>query len=306
MSITPKLSLGPILYYWSREDVIAFYDKVADSPVDIVYLGESVCSKRTLLKQDDWFDLADRLAAAGKEVVLSTLALLEADSELKRLRRICANGKYLVEANDMGAVQLMQGKPFVVGHSVNVYNDRTLKLLAAQGLKRWVLPVELGHETLADMQKARPEGVETEVFAYGRLPLAYSARCFTARAHNLPKDDCQYRCLDYPDGLTLSAQDDTRFLALNGIQTQSAHTYNLLPDLDRMRELGVDVVRISPQSNQTAKVIEIFDSCLKGGMMVAEGNEILEGLMPVGSCNGYWHGEAGMEQKAQAAAMAMA
>ncbi|MET0081628.1 MAG: U32 family peptidase [Sedimenticola sp.] len=306
MSITPKLSLGPILYYWSREEVIAFYDKVADSPVDIVYLGESVCSKRTLLKQDDWFDLADRLAAAGKEVVLSTLALLEADSELKRLRRICANGKYLVEANDMGAVQLMQGKPFVVGHSVNVYNDRTLKLLAAQGLKRWVLPVELGHETLADMQKARPEGVETEVFAYGRLPLAYSARCFTARAHNLPKDDCQYRCLDYPDGLTLSAQDDTRFLALNGIQTQSAHTYNLLPDLDRMRELGVDVVRISPQSNQTAKVIEIFDSCLKGGMMVAEGNEILEGLMPVGSCNGYWHGEAGMEQKAQAAAMAMA
>ncbi|MET0047960.1 MAG: U32 family peptidase [Sedimenticola sp.] len=305
MSITPKLSLGPILYYWSREDVIAFYDKVADSPVDIVYLGESVCSKRTLLKQDDWFDLADRLAAAGKEVVLSTLALLEADSELKRLRRICGNGKYLVEANDMGAVQLMQGKPFVVGHSVNVYNDRTLKLLAAQGLKRWVLPVELSHETLADMQKARPEGVETEVFAYGRLPLAYSARCFTARAHNLPKDDCQYRCLDYPDGLTLSAQDDTRFLALNGIQTQSAHTYNLLPDLDRMRELGVDVVRISPQSNQTVKVIEIFDSCLKGGMMVEEGSEILEGLMPVGSCNGYWHGEAGMEQKAQAAANAM-
>ncbi|MES9964265.1 MAG: U32 family peptidase [Candidatus Sedimenticola sp. 20ELBAFRAG] len=305
MTVKPKLSLGPILYYWSREDVLAFYGKVAESPVDIVYLGESVCSKRTLLKLDDWFELADKLAAAGKEVVFSTLALLEAESELKRLRRICDNEKYLVEANDMGAVQLMQGKPFVVGHSVNVYNHRTLKLLADQGLKRWVLPVELGHETLAEMQKARPQGVETEVFAYGRLPLAYSARCFTARAHNLPKDDCQYRCLDYPDGLTLSAQDDTRFLALNGIQTQSAHTYNLLPELERMKELGVDVVRISPQFNQSEKVIEVFDRCLKGDMTPADGAAKLERLMPVGSCDGYWHGEAGMEQKAQAAAQAM-
>ncbi|WP_342748424.1 hypothetical protein [Solemya velesiana gill symbiont] len=125
MSVQPKLSLGPILYYWSKEDVLAFYERVADSPVDIVYLGESVCSKRNLLKLDDWFELADKLAAAGKEVVLSSLALLEAESELKRLRRICSNDTYLVEANDMGAVHLMQGRPFVVGHSVNVYNDRT-------------------------------------------------------------------------------------------------------------------------------------------------------------------------------------
>ncbi|WP_342748423.1 U32 family peptidase [Solemya velesiana gill symbiont] len=176
---------------------------------------------------------------------------------------------------------------------------------ADQGLKRWVLPVELSHETLAEMQKGRPDGVETEVFAYGRLPLAYSARCFTARAHNLPKDDCQYRCLDNPDGLTLSAQDDTRFLAINGIQTQSAHTYYLLPELDRMRELEVDIVRISPQYNQTDKVTEIFDRCLRGEMALSEGTRKLEQLMPVGSCDGYWHGEAGMEQKAQAAAQSL-
>jgi len=306
MSVQPRLSLGPVLYYWSKEDLLGFYERIADTPVDIIYIGETVCSKRNLMRGDDWFELADRLAAAGKEVVLSSLALLEAESELKRLRRFCANGRYMVEANDMGAVQLMQGKPFVAGHSVNIYNDRTLNLLARQGLRRWVLPVELGFETLADMQQSRPEGVETEVFAYGRLPLAYSARCFTARAHNLPKDDCQYRCLDYPDGLTLSAQDDTRFLALNGIQTQSAHTYNLLAELDQMRELGVDVVRISPQWNQTERVIETFDKCLKGELAAAEGAGKLERLMPVGSCNGYWHGDAGMERKAQAAAQALA
>ncbi len=294
MTKQPRISLGPVLYYWPREQLLAFYEQVAASAVDIVYIGETICSKRTLMRTDDWFDLAARLQAAGKEVVISTLALLEAESEMKRLKRICANEEYLVEANDMGAVQLMRGRAFVTGHSVNIYNDRTLALLARQGLKRWVFPLELSHETLADIQATRPQGVETELFAYGRLPLAYSARCFTARAHNLPKDDCQYRCIDYPDGLTLSTQDDTRFLALNGIQTQSAQICNLLGDLERIRDLEVDVVRISPQSHHTERVIETFHKCLNGELAPAEGQALLERMRPADYCNGYWHGEAGM------------
>ncbi|PLY15058.1 MAG: U32 family peptidase [Sedimenticola sp.] len=299
MSAKPKLSVGPILYYWDRDKIFDFYREIAQSAADIVYLGETVCAKRTLIRLEEWFEIADTLAAAGKEVVLSSMALLEADSELKRLKRICENDRYWVEANDMGAVNLMQGRPFVSGHSVNVYNERTLKLLAQKGMRRWVLPVELSHETLAAMQAQRPEGVETEVFAYGRLPLAYSARCFTARAHNLPKDDCQYRCLDYPDGLTLSAQDDTRFLALNGIQTQSAQTFNLLPELDRLVELKVDVLRISPQSNRTLQIIDIFNRAINGELDAAEGAAQLSRWMPVGPCDGYWFGDAGMIEHAR-------
>lgn len=290
-----KLSLGPILYYWPRQQVLEFYDWVQESCVDIVYLGETVCAKRNQMRTDDWFAVAERLAAAGKQVVLSTLALLEAESELQRLRRVCGNGRFLVEANDMAAVQLMGGRDFVAGYAVNVYNCRALAVLANLGLKRWVLPLELSAATLADMQACRPAGVETEVFAYGRMPLAYSARCFTARAHRLPKDECQYRCLDYPEGMTLSAQDDTEFLSINGVQTQSARTLDLLSELDEMRRLAVDVVRISPQARNTEQVVECFDRCLRGTMDTAEGSALLRPLMPVGPCSGYWRGAAGMQ-----------
>jgi len=45
-----KLALGPILYYWERETTFSFYDEIAASPVDIVYLGETVCSRRHTLR----------------------------------------------------------------------------------------------------------------------------------------------------------------------------------------------------------------------------------------------------------------
>ena len=43
MTRTMKLALGPLLYYWPREAVLAFYREAAGWPVDCVYLGETVC-----------------------------------------------------------------------------------------------------------------------------------------------------------------------------------------------------------------------------------------------------------------------
>jgi collagenase-like PrtC family protease len=299
----PKLSLGPVLYYWSRDDVFGFYERIAQTPVDIVYLGEAVCSKRRVMRFDDWLEIAGLLRDAGKQVVLSTLTLLEANSELSTLRKICDNDDYTVEANDMAAVQLLwnrflsDGRPFVTGPAVNIYNSRTLAVLAKQGLKRWTLPVELCRETLADLHDNRPEGVETEVFAYGRLPLAYSARCFTARAHNLPKDDCQYRCLDYPDGLLLKTREDESFLVLNGIQTQSARSQNLIADIDDFIRLGIDVLRISPQSQHTDKIIQLYHDCLHGSTNSTHAELEIQKYIPSGECDGYWHGQPGMNNQ---------
>ena len=291
-----RLSIGPIQYFWERQQVLDFYQEAADSAAQIVYLGEVICSKRRLVKLADWLDIGRELKQSGKEVVLSSLTLLEAASEVGALKQLCTNDEFMVEANDVTAIQLLStaGKDFVTGPSVNIYNHRTLGLLAGKGLKRWVLPVELGLETLTDLQEQRPEGVETEVFALGRLPLAYSARCYTARAHNLPKDDCQFKCLEYPDGLMLKTQENKEFLILNGIQTQSALTHQVLEQLDELKILGVDVLRISPQHQGTMRIIEIFDAVLNGtdpGPLTEE----LIGLLPLGACNGYLLKQAGMD-----------
>lgn len=289
------LSLGPVSYLWPRDALFSFYRRIADTAVDIVYLGETVCSKRRSLRLDDWLGIAADLSAAGKQVVLSSLALIEAESELKSLRRLCANGRFMVEANDMAAVQLLSGQlRFVAGPFVNIYNHHTLAVLARHGLKRWVMPVELSRDTLAAIQADRPDAVETEVYAYGRLPLALSARCFTARAHNLPKDDCRTRCEDYPDGMLLETQDAQQFLCLNGIQTQSALTHILVRELDNMQRIGVDVARISPQSHHTPEIIAAFAAVLHGDRGIEDVEQELTQYMPSGPCDGYWTGSPGM------------
>ncbi|MEO5342737.1 MAG: U32 family peptidase [Gammaproteobacteria bacterium SHHR-1] len=295
--MSPRLALGPVLYFWPEQQLRDFYAEIAEMPVDIVYLGETVCSKRRSLDLDGWLQIAEQLAAAGKEVVLSAMCLLEAESELKQLRRLCANGCFAVEANDMGAVQLLAGQgPWVAGTGINNYNPHGLAVLARQGMQRWVLPVELGRDSLRAMRAELPEGLQTEVFAYGRLPLAYSARCYTARHYNLPKDDCQLRCLDHPDGLLMQTQEDQAFLTLNGIQTLSAQTQSLLADVPELLQLGVDVLRLSPQSSQTGRVIRAFRQALDHPQQAAELAQGLQPIMPGGACNGYWHGRAGIQK----------
>lgn len=293
-----KLSLGPILYFWERDTVFDFYRAAAESPADIVYLGEAICSKRRLVSPEDWLDIGRDLEAAGKEVVLSTLALVEAASEAGAVKKLCLNDEFMVEANDFSAIHYLSsaGRPFVSGPSVNVYNHRTLSLLTGLGLKRWVLPVELGLDALADLQQLRPEGVETEVFALGRLPLAYSARCYTARSENLPKDDCQFKCIDYPDGRLLKTREDEEFLVLNGIQTQSALTHQALDQYAELEALGADILRISPQREHTMEILGLFEAA-RNGTPPAELHDALMDLLPNGACNGYLLGKAGMDHE---------
>ncbi|MCF6263349.1 MAG: U32 family peptidase [Xanthomonadales bacterium] len=293
-----KLSLAPVSYYWPKQKLLNFYQQVAKSAIDIVYLGEVICSKRLEMKFKDWIDLAQLLKGSGKQVVLSTMTLIEASSECSRMRRVCEQDEFTVEANDFGAIEILsqRGKSFITGNSINIYNQRSLNILHKQGLKRWNLSVELGKQQLQKLQNNRPDNLQTEVMVWGRIPLAYSARCFTARAHNLPKDNCQFKCLDDPDGLLMKTRESQEFLCLNGIQTQSALTNNLITELNTMEDLNVDVLRINPQSQHTLQIIDAFSQVLSKKQSVDHFYQALKSYAPSGLCDGYWFGEAGMNK----------
>ncbi|MDZ7803091.1 ubiquinone anaerobic biosynthesis protein UbiV [Thiohalophilus sp.] len=289
-----KLALGPLLYFWPRERVEAFYRQVADWPVDIVYLGETVCAKRRELRLNDWLRIARQLRDAGKEVILSTLALIEAESELAGLRRIVHNGEFPVEANDMAAVQQLKGQHYIAGPHLNIYNPASLSLHHQLGATRWVMPVELSQQTLRQMQLNKPRQMETEVFVFGRLPLAFSARCFTARACHLPKDHCQLRCGEYPDGLAMNTREQEAFLVINGIQTQSATTCNLVRAIPALRELQTDVLRLSPQSQHMQEIVALYSRVLQNRLDPHEAEHRINTLTCGAPANGYWHDSPGM------------
>lgn len=288
-----KYSLGPVLWYWPKETLAAFYQAAATSEADVIYLGESVCSKRRATKSGDWLSMAKSLADAGKQVVLSTLALVQSPSELTELKRYIDNGEFLIEANDVGAVTLANeaGIPFVAGPALNVYNGVALQLLLKMGMTRWCMPVELSRDWLEQLLKQCEElGIrrqfEVEVLSYGHLPLAWSARCFTARSENRSKDECQTCCIDYPQGRPVRTQENQQVFVLNGIQTMSGSCYNLGNDLISMQGL-VDIVRLSPEDAGTLAMIQQFRANETGHQPLK--------ITAADDCNGYWRRVAGLE-----------
>jgi collagenase-like PrtC family protease len=302
-----KISLAPISYCWSKSDVEHFYQQVALSNIDTVYLGETVCSRRRELKFNDYLDLANMLKSHGKHVVLSTMALIEAQSELNELKRAIDNGDFSIEANDMAAVHYAhQAKvPFVCGPTINNYNRTSLDLLHQKGMYRFVMPCELSQQWLNTVinQGDKP-AFEIEVLGHGYLPLAHSARCFTAKHYQLPKDKCQTICQRHSKGLLAQTQESQPLLRLNGIQTQSAAQVNLINQIPQMIDMGIDYWRISPNKladitmgSELADVLtQITEEPLNSKSLInKQFNDNKQASIINHHCNGYWLGLPGMD-----------
>ena len=298
------LTVGPVLPYWTRATLLDFYQELADSPAGAVVLGEQVCARRREMRIDDWLSLAAELRQAGKEVALATQVLVESEADLRAIRRIAEQRECVVEASDTSAVGVFAaaGLPFVLGPHINIYSAAALREHVRCGAMRWVAPAELPLASLPlinppvnDAAAAAPP-IATEVLAFGRLPLAYSARCFTARHHRLSKDSCEFRCAGDADSLLLSTTDGVPFLALNGIQTLSAARQCLIDEGAALRDAGVTRLRLSPTAHRFGEVIELFDQAMNHDADAAGARAAIEAMAwPGGLANGYATGRSGMD-----------
>ncbi len=291
-----QLTIAPIPFHWSAEQKLDFYARIADeAPVDVVYLGEVICSKRSPFFEKHYDEVAERLTRAGKTVVFSTLAEVMLKRERNMIKGFCALEDYALEINDSAALWYLENKPFRVGTLMNVYNEDTMAFLAARGATHFSLPPELPQDSVAILAaRAKQLGVTVEVQVFGRVSLALSARCYHARAHGRIKDNCQFVCEQDPDGMPLDTLDKQSFLVVNGIQTLSHSYLNLLQELATMQQNGITHFRLVPHTQDMVAVAQIFRAALDGAVPVRQSLDQLAALgIEAPFSNGFWHGQPG-------------
>lgn len=293
-----QLTLGPVLFHWEPDPWRDFYFRIADeAPVDTVILGETVCSKRMPFYADALPAVVERLAAAGKTVVLASLTLITLERERRQTAELAASD-FLIEANDISCLTHLAGRPHAIGPYVNVYNEGSAGYCVAQGATRICLPPELPLASISTIAAAVP-GTLIETFAFGRVPLAISARCYHARLHKRVKDNCLFVCAEDADGLPVETLDGESFLAVNGVQTLSHSWVSLALDTAALAAAGVGALRLSPQSCDMVAVARLFRELLDGTRQGPSAMEALSALCPGAPfANGFIHGISGADLKA--------
>lgn len=288
------LTLGPLLFHWSAEARRDFYLRIADeAPLDRVCLGEVVCPKRSGSFLADLGATVERLERGGKEVVLSTPALIMDRRDMGLAESLLADEARLVEANDVAVLGALAGRAHAIGPFLNVYNEGTLAFLARQGAVRLSLPAEIPASALAHLAAAAP-GVELEMQAFGRVPLAISARCYHARVHGLHKDGCRYVCAEDPDGMPVRTLDGEDFLAINGPQILSHALLNLVREVAALNAGGVRAFRLWPHAIDMVAVAETFRETLDGRVEGAAAERRLGEIAGLARfANGFLHGAEG-------------
>ncbi|WP_037312338.1 ubiquinone anaerobic biosynthesis protein UbiV [Ruegeria halocynthiae] len=291
------LTIGPNQFFWAADRWSEFYDDLAQAPANRVVIGELVCSKRLPFYQDRIPEAVSRLLEAGKEVALTSLALVTLKRERKLTTELAEMG-VTVEINDLTVLAyLPEGCAFWVGPLVNVYNEGTLRWLAARGAKRVCLPPELPLESVATLVRAAEDlGVAIEVWGHGRLPLAISGRCYHARLHGRTKDNCQFACEEDADGLDVLTRDGKPFMATNGVQTLSDSYACTDYQIETLRSAGVSALRLSPHSNGFTRLCTLYRQRIDHNLAPGDlAHEILSTNPGTRLSDGFLTGEFGAE-----------
>jgi len=244
------VSLAPVRFSWSVQQLQRFYAQAADWPVDIVYLGETFCGKRRVLSWQQWQEIGENLVAAGKQVVYSSNSTHDSSMSIMQLQRMCKENDFQLEVADMGYLQLLQTRrrPHVVGHSINVGTKDKLARFAELGMTRWVMPRQANIDYLvADMRLAQvyeqERNFEVETSVYGMFQSSASVYCTRDLDFN-PLKDCKVDC-------------DIGKLSMSWHDPQAIReaTFVLSNHIARLAAWGANVFRVVPNSADMGPVL---------------------------------------------------
>ena len=155
--------------------------------------------------------------------------------------------------SDLGAFSLARKHaPHVELHvstQASVANAESARMWHALGAKRVVCAREMSLEDIAAMRADTPRDLEIEVFAHGAMCMAVSGRCLissflTGRSAN--RGHCTQPCRwsytleeEKRPGVHFPVEEDGGFSFI-----MNAKDLNMLAHLDKLREAGVDSIKI--------------------------------------------------------------
>ncbi len=293
-----NIAIGPAPYNWGKPQLLDFYCReLADTNVQAVYIGNTICHKRNILSRDDLRKIVAALNNRGIKVYYSSLALSTTSEEFNYVKDVAPLFDGL-EVNMLGFFNMLKHDEFqnleiILGPYLNLYNWRSAAYLKKFKPKRLVAPFEISLENAADI--AEKSQIPIELTAWGNLSTALSWRCYTARAVNRSRENCDNICFKYPEGMLLKTVEGEDLFRIDGLQVQSAKTHCLVEHLDKLKENGVSTVRIYPQLGHTAEIVDTLAQVLEGKQDAKASLEYLAPYAPSGFCNGWLWGKAGWE-----------
>ncbi|USD36816.1 U32 family peptidase [Ferrimonas sp. SCSIO 43195] len=246
-----KLSLTLNSWPLSRQQQQQQLQQLSQLSVDRVYLGETVCEKRDRPALRTLLEYAETASHSGKQVVLSTLNLVNGPRELKLVENVCRQSEFLVEASDLTAVQLMaeQKRPFWASANLNLYNLDSLRWMQSLGAIGFTPPIDISDDNavrlIAESRESLIAPLSAEMIGFGWPVLAVSARCATARIQGRNKQHCDKICQQrsVPLASTLEGQN---LLHINGPQSHGARPVDRLDAVHYWQQQGVEWMRLVP------------------------------------------------------------
>lgn len=255
----PTISLAPLHYPWSGEQIRQFYQEAAQNPIiSRIYLGEIVCAKRRPLLQKYLTAIIEDLQAANKEIVIST-PVLHNDNDSHQLMldniALAKQHQLAVEINDLAGVTHLDGQKFIIGPYINTYNRDTLGVFQRIGAQLLSPPFECNQTVIRDLAQAN---LPLEITIFGKIPLSISSRCFIAHNLQLERDECKLACIKENQEL-IASSNDTDLFTINGMQVQSAKIYNLINQLPELLAMGINNFRVMPTTGfSLAKISDMI------------------------------------------------